>query len=173
MTSLHLFTDQVSGLAAVAIQTRTHGAGFDAPIFGERNPAAIPAESLVSHPAALASGWGNPGRDAAASVDNCESPLGLKVNNVAVLDFDASDWVDDLKLGLTDNELWSDPNQVGGNCQNPAQSKFKDRLSRIFANKEAVDYEECNQQQGNYRPGVVASRSKGFIHTSIIAGVSK
>lgn len=173
MTSLHLLTDQVSGLAAVAIQTCTHGAGFDAMIFGERNPTAIPAESLVSYPAALASGWGNPGRDSSACVDNGERPLGLKFNDVAVIDFDASDWVDDLNLGLTDNELWSDPNQVGGNCQNPAQSKFKNRLSGILANKEAVDYEECNQQQGDYRPDIVASRSKGFIHTSIIAGVSK
>ncbi len=173
MTSLHLFADQVGGLTAVAVQTRTHGAGFDAPIFGERNPAAIPSESLVRYPAALATGWGHPSRDSATLMDNCESPLGFKVSDVAVLDLDASDWVDDLYLGLTDNELWSNPNQVGGDCQNPAQSKFKNRLSGILANKEAVDYEKCNQQQGDYRPGVVASRSKGFIHTSIIAGVSK
>ncbi len=173
MTSLHLFADQVGSLPTVAVETRTHGAGFLASIFSERNPAAIPAKGLVSNPAALSSGWGDPSRDSSAFVDNGERPLGFKVNDVAVFDPDAANGVDNFNFGLTDNQLWSYPNQVGRDCQNSAQSKFKNGLPGIVAHKQTVDYEECNQQQGNYRPGVVASRSKSFIHTSIIAGVSK
>ena len=170
MKSLYPLANKVGSLTTEAVETRAHGLGVIGFGLGHGNAISVKAKGFVSNPSALSAGWSNPTASFSARVDDGKRPLGFKFNDVSVGNQLSLDWVDNLNTVFTQDHLWSNPNQVGSKSQYAAEHQLHKRLGSAAGNNEAVDSKKQNQKKSSASPNIVASRSKGFSHRTIIAG---
>lgn len=170
MKSLYPLANKVGSLTTEAVETRAHGLGVIGFGLGHGNATSVKAKGFVSNPSALSAGWSNPNAGFSARVDDGQSPLGLKLKDVRVRNQLGLDWIDNLDTVFAQNKFWSNPNQVGSNAQNSTEHQLEKSLGSAAGNNEAVGSEEHNQKKSSASPNIVASRSKGFSHRTIIAG---
>lgn len=173
MKSLHPLANKVGSLTTEAVETGAHGFRIVGSGFGHWHSTSVKTKGFVGNPSALSAGWSNPNTGFSARVDDGQSPLGFKVNDVSVGNQLSLDWVDNLNTVFTQDHLWSNPNQVGSKSQYAAEQQLHKRLGSAAGNNEAVGSEEHNQKKSSASPNEVASRSKGFSHHTIIAGEAK
>lgn len=174
MKTFETFTDERSGEAAVAAETRAHRGEFVGDDFAALDVIELVDSSALTDPALLAVGRGNPDSGLLATVVYAKRPLGIEVADVFVGDGHLAERVYDDEVVFVEYQLWSNPNQVSrDNCES-ANGEF-DPIDGIFDRKENhLGQVKANEQDGNRSPGEVALRSEDilFIHASIIAGNS-
>jgi hypothetical protein len=173
MRSLNSFANHVSSLSAQTVQTRAHRFHSLAFKSSGRSVSANPAKFLFSNPALLSARWSYPNSAPALSVNDCQAPLSIQINHVAVGNQDSSKWIDDFDYIISQNEFGFYPKNVNGNAKNEAENQVAGDLKIVANNPECVHSKKGYQQISSTGPNKVASRSKGFIHHPSIAGERK
>jgi len=168
--SLYPLANKVGSLTTEAVEAGAHGFGVIRAGLGHRNATAIKTKGFVSYPSALTTGWCNPDPGSSSSMDNGQSPLGLKLQDIGVGNQFRSDWVHDLQPIWAKDQLGSDPDQIGNYRQKPAEQQIEKSLRSTCRHNNAIGREEKNENECSPSPSKVASRSKGFSHHPIIAG---
>ena len=104
---LHSFANQRSRNTAIAAEALTHRGVFEGFALSNRHSVVLPAESAVGNPAALAVCRCNPNLHAGVAVIDLQSPFGLEVCDVAVVDHRGLNWIHNNEVTLSENEFWS------------------------------------------------------------------
>lgn len=174
MQTFETFTDERSGNAAVASETRAHRGGFVGDDFTAFDVAELVDASAFADPALLAICGCNPNSGLFATVAYAKRPLGFEIIDVFVGNGHFADRVHNDEVVIVKHQLGSNPDEKScGNCE-CANAKFNP-VDRIFYRKENhLGQIEANEQDGHRGPGEVALGSEDilFIHASIIAGNS-
>lgn len=170
MKPLYPFANQVGGLATKAVKTGAHRLGTM--IFGLRewDVNAVPSKGCGSNPSSFPTGWSNPDSSLTTAVNNIERPLSFKVQNFAVGNNLRAKGIYNLNDFLFQNKFRFDPKCVSNSCENQTEENFEGHLQRASGNQVTICGKEENQYKRNASPDKVASGSKGFIHSPIIAG---
>lgn len=172
MQTFETFTDERSGNAAVAAETRAHRGVFVGDDFAALDVAELVDSSAFANPALLAVCGCNPDASRLAVVIYAKRPLGVEVVDVFVGNGDFAQRVYNDELIIVEHQLGSYPNQKScDNCES-ANAEFNP-VDGVFDGKENhLGQKEHNKQDGNCGPGEVALGSEDilFIHASIIAG---
>ncbi|MEY2825856.1 MAG: hypothetical protein RLZZ122_220 [Actinomycetota bacterium] len=173
MKTLNSLSNDVRGLSAQAVQARAHSLRAVRVRLGEWDRAAINTESFIGYPSSFSGSRSNPDPGFSLGMDNCQSPLCVKFQNVFVADDFRAQWIHHHHVGFSQNQPWSNPKKVNNNCQNYASYQLQKNLKPVLNNKDTVESEKSKQDQGDSGPGKVASWPEGFIHGAIIAGETK
>lgn len=173
MSSLHSFSDHVSGLAAKTVKASTHGLQLNSARLRERDITTKPAKFLISDPALLSTRRSNPYFGISPTMRDCQRPLCVELNYFVVRNNYAAQRIYNLKVGNSQDHFGFYPDQVHSNCQNQTDRKFKDTVFGAGCNQHTVHSKEKYQYKGDARPEKVAAGAKGFIHITIIAGETK
>ncbi len=174
MQTFETFTDQRSGNAAVASETRAHRGVLVGNDFAALDVVELVDAGAFTDPALLAVCGCNPDSRLFAVVVYAQRPLGVEIVDVFVGNGHFAERVYDDEVIIVEHQLWSNPNEKScDNCES-ANGKF-DPVDGILDRKEDhLGQVEANQQDGNRSPGEVALGSEDilFVHASIIAGNS-
>ena len=174
MQTFESFTDERSGNAAVAAETRAHRGELVRDDFAALYEVELVDSSALADPALLAVGRGNPDSGLFATVVYAKRPLGVEVADVFVGDGHFAERVYDDEVIIVEHQLWSNPNQKSRNYNEGTNSEF-DPIDGIFNRKENhLGQVKANEQNGDGCPGEISLGSEDilFIHASIIAGNS-
>ena len=174
MQTFESFTDERSGNAAVAAETRAHRGELVRDDFAAFDEIELVDSSALADPALLAVGRGNPDSGLFATVVYAKRPFGVEVADVFVGNGHFAERVYDDEVIIVEHQLWSNPNQKSRNDNESPNSEF-DPIDGIFNRKENhLGQVEANEQNGDGCPGEVSLGSEDilFIHASIIAGNS-
>jgi hypothetical protein len=174
MQTFESFTDERSGNAAVAAETRAHRGELVRDDFAALYEVELVDSSALADPALLAVGRGNPDSGLFATVVYAKRPLGVEVADVFVGNGHFAERVYDDEVIIVEHQLWSNPNQKSRNDNEGTNSEF-DPIDGIFNRKENhLGQVKANEQNGDGCPGEISLGSEDilFIHASIIAGNS-
>lgn len=174
MQTFESFTDERSGNAAVAAETRAHRGELVGDDFATLDEVELVDSSALADPALLAVGRGNPDSGLFATVVYAKRPLGVEVADVFVGDGHFAERVHDDEVVFVEHQLWSNPNQKSRNYNEGTNSEFNP-IDGIFNRKENhLGQVKANEQNGDRCPGEISLGSEDilFIHASIIAGNS-
>lgn len=167
---IHSLANKRGGQAAIASQTLTHRRVLEGFTFGNGNTVVPNAQSGVSHPAALAIGRSNPDLDTGFSIFDLQGPLSFEFSDLAVGDDDSLERVDYNQVGLSENEFWFNPKQIGRGSDENCNCEIYQQAAGWVENG-LVD-EEYVQDYCQTSPDQIALWAKHGIHASIIAGVT-
>jgi hypothetical protein len=174
MQTFETFTDERSGEAAVAAETRAHRGEFVRDDFAALDVVELVDSSALADPALLAVGRGNPDPGLLATVVYAQRPFGFEVIDVFVGNGDFAQRVYNDEVIIVEHQLGPNPNQKScDNCES-SNAEFNP-VDGVFDGKENhLGQKEANKQDGNCGPGEIALGSEDilFIHASIIAGNS-
>lgn len=173
MTSFHSFANHVSGLSAQTVKAGTHTFGPGVTGIREWNIASIPAKGSVSDPFTFSTCRSNPDSSFASLMNNRKSPLCIEFDDFLVGNEYPTQRIDDLNTVVSQNELWSNPEQVRQSCESQTAKEFEKSLKAACENHQAIGSKEREQDQRGSRPDVITSGAKDFIHMPSIAGESK
>lgn len=174
MQTFETFTDERSGNAAVAAETRAHRGVFVGDDFAALDVAELVDSSAFADPALLAVCRCNPDSSFLAAVVYAKRPLGVEVVDIFVGNGDFAKRVYNDEVIFVEHQLGSNPNQKSCDNYESANAEFNP-VNRVFDWKENhLGQKQANKQDGNCCPGEVALGSEDilFIHASIIAGNS-
>ena len=174
MQTFETFTDERSGDAAVAAETRAHRGEFVCDDFVALDVVELVDASALADPALLAVGRSNPDSGSLATVVYAQRPFGVEIIDVFVGDGHLAQRVYDDEVIFVEHQLGSNPNQKSCNDNESTNGEF-DPVDGIFDRKENyLGQVEANEQDGDGCPGEVSLGSEDilFIHASIIAGNS-
>jgi hypothetical protein len=174
MQTFESFTDERSGNAAVAAETRAHRGELVRDDFAALDEVELVDSSALADPALLAVGRGNPDSGLFATVVYAKRPLGVEVADVFVGDGHFAERVYDDEVVFVEHQLWSNPNQKSRNYNEGTNSEFDPIDGVLYGKENHLGQIEANEQDGNCGPGEVSLGSEDilFIHASIIAGNS-
>jgi hypothetical protein len=174
MQTFETFTDERSGKAAVAAETRAHRGEFVCDDFAALDVVELVDSSALADPALLAVGRGNPDSGLLATVVYAQRPFGFEIIDVFVGNGDFAQRVYNDEVIIVEHQLGSYPNQKScDNCES-SNAEFNP-VDGVFDGKENhLGQKEAYKQDGNCGPGEIALGSEDilFIHASIIAGNS-
>jgi hypothetical protein len=174
MQTFESFTDERSGNAAVAAETRAHRGEFVRNDFAALDVAELVDSSALADPALLAVGRGNPDSGLFATVVYAKRPLGVEVADVFVGDGHFAERVYDDEVIFVEHQLWSNPNQKSRNYNEGTNSEFNPIDGILNRKENHLGQVKANEQNGDRCPGEISLGSEDilFIHASIIAGNS-
>ena len=170
MNPLNSLPNQVGGLSTQAIQALTHRLCLNFPTLRERDVASVPTETLVCDPASLPAGRSYPDARLAASVNDGQRPLSLKLVNVAVGDLHFAQRIDHLDRFLLEDHFGFDPKQIDQQRENHGNEQFQEGLRSVFQDNKSVCGKKSDEHEGNSGENEVASGAESFIHPLSIAG---
>ena len=174
MQTFETFTDERSGNAAVAAETRAHRGvlfGYD---FAALEVVELVDASAFADPALLSVCGCNPDSSLFAIVVYAKRPLGVEIVDVFVGDGHFADRVYNDEVIIVKHQLGSNPNEKScDNCES-ANAELNPVDGVFYGKENHLGQVEANKQDGNCGPGEVSLGSEDilFIHASIIAGNS-
>lgn len=172
MQTFETFTDERSGNAAVAAETRAHRGGFISNDFAGFDEVELVDASAFADPALLAVCGCNPDSRLFAVVVYAKRPLGVEIVDVFVGNGHFADRVYNDEMVIVKNQLGSNPDEKSCDDCESANAELNP-VNGVFDGKENnLGQIEANKQDGNCGPGKVSLGSEDilFIHASIIAG---
>ena len=174
MQTFETFTDERSGNAAVAAETRAHRGVLVGNDFAALDVVELVDAGALTDPALFAVCGCNPDSRLFAVVVYAKRPLGVEIVDVFVGDRHFADRVYNDEVVIVKHQLGSNPDQKS--CDNCESTNAElNPVNGVFYGKENhLGQVEANKQDGNCGPGEVALGSEDilFIHASIIAGNS-
>jgi len=131
-----------------------------------------PAQSAFSYPALLTVGGGNPHSGLAAAVVNEQSPFGLQLGDVAVIDNYGFERIDNNQIFLAQNQLGSDPEKGCCGSNQCSCGNIDEEVAGFSGVENGLGQKQGNERQGHSSPSQIALRAinRSFLHLSIIAG---
>ena len=173
MNSLNSLLDHVGGLPAKTVQTSAHRLHLGFSRLGKRNVATEPTKFLISDPSLLSTRRSDPYLGLASAMSDRQRPLGVELNYIGVRNDDSAQGIYNFDVIISQNHFGFNPDQVCSSYQKQADQKFEDVLFKACSHNHTVRSKEKDQYKRHTRPSKVASRSKGFIHFTSIAGETK
>ena len=170
MRSLNTFSNHVGGLSAKTFKAPTHALRTVMSGFGERNIASEPTKPNIGDPPSLSTCRCNPHSSFTSSVNDCQSPLCLEFKHILVGNQLSPKRVYNFDTFVPQNKFGLNPYHVCNCDQYKTKHQFKSDLNRVGSNKIGVSGKKRDQHNRDASPHKIASRTKSFIHTSIIAG---
>ena len=174
MKTFDSFTNELVGEAAVASDALAAGSELAFGLLLLEEFANRPALDIIASPALSSVSGSYPYAGLSVGMVNQQSPLGVQRSDVAVVDFNLFDRVNNNHAGFFENELGSNPEDVDnegngcGCCEVKKQNASCTRVSNSLGQKQSV------QNEGNTSPAQVTLGAKNLIlfHDSIIASNS-
>lgn len=174
MQTFETFSDERSGNAAVAAETRAHRGVFVGDDFTALDVVEFVDSSAFTDPTLLAVCGCNPDSRLLAAVVYAKRPLGVEIVDVFVGNGHFADRVYNDEVVIVKHQLGSNPNEKScDNCES-TNAEFKPVNGVFYGKENHLGQVEANKQDGNRGPGKVSLGSEDilFIHASIIAGNS-
>jgi hypothetical protein len=169
---LHSFANKRSSKAAITPGALAHTGVLNNSGIAKWDSVALPAKSALGNPSTLSVCGGNPDLNALVGVVDLQSPFSSKFGDVRVIDQSSLEWIYHNQIGFSQDQLWSNPQQVGSGSNKNRDRKINKQITSCawienqLSQKDSI---ECECQSG---PNQVALGTKNSVHESIIAGSS-
>jgi len=128
------------------------------------------AKSLFGYPLTLSAGRSNPDSGFTLSVNNCECPLRLEIDDIGIGNQLGSERVYNLYYVIPENKFGFNPDCNGYSNQCSTNQQFDSDMKRAGIDKKTVSSKKSDQYNRNSSPYEITSGTKSFIHSPIIAG---
>lgn len=166
---IHSLADQRGSQATVAIEALANRGMFNGFTFREWNAIVSPSKGAVGNPSSFAIGRGYPNLDAGVAVLNLQSPFGFQLGDVAVVDHRGLNWIDYNEVYLSQNEFWSNPEQVSDSGQGDRNQKIKHTDTGLAWVENRLNDKKCVECESHTGPHEISLGAKNSVHASIIA----
>lgn len=170
---LDAFPNQMSGHAAVALETAADASGFVGALSAGWDSVGAPSESAICDPSLLAVSGSNPNSSLFATVNDQKRPLGFEFGYVSVGDGLGLDRVDNHEVVLSKDQLGANPEQgcCGGDCT--CNSNIQGKNARFGWVEDSLTQVKGVESNGYVTPDEVAfwAINVDVLHKPIIAGV--
>ena len=148
-------------------QSRQLGVTDVAGVFGLLKTLDSYGSSLQGLPATI--GRGYPDAKSLTLEVDLQSPSGVEAGNGFVAYGFGADWVYDSKFSVTQNDFWSNPNQIDADSNDNIEQEIENLILCFAREEKALKHETAQKEVGDACPDEISSRSKNLIHNSIMA----
>lgn len=133
-----------------------------------------PALNTLANPALFSVCRCNEDASFAAGMMQQESPFGFQLGDVSVGDLDGSEWVHYNEAQLVENQLGSNPKNVGNGCEDCSQAKVNRQHAALTWVSNSLGQEHGVQNESENGPSQIALGAKDLtvLHSTIIASKS-
>jgi len=174
MKTFDSFTNELVSETAVAGDALAAGSELAIGLLLLEEFANSPALDVIANPALSSVSGSYPNACLSFGMVNKQSPLGVKRSDVAVVDFNLFDRVNNNHASFFENELGSNPEDVDNEGNSCGCCEVKKENASFTWISNSLDQKQSVQNKGNTSPAQVTLGAKNLIlfHDSIIASNS-
>jgi hypothetical protein len=174
MKTFDSFTNELVSETAVASDALAAGSELAIGLLLLEEFANRPALDVIASPALSSVSGSYPYAGLSVGMVNEQSPLGVQGSDVAVVDFNLFDRVNNNHASFFENELGSNPEDVDNEGNGCGCCQVKEENTSFAWVAQSLDQKQSVQNGGNASPAKVSLGAKNLIlfHDSIIASNS-